>query len=216
MRWAAHSLPVCFAAGLLLGCPAAPGVDDDDSADESVQGENLLVNPGGETGDFEGWDLYTIGVGVEIMEAIEAPDRAHSGDYLFVTSFRDALRYQTIDLVDRGFTEEYLDTEPRIHVGEWIRENCEPGDRWELTIELLDEDDAVLFDETVLGITDGDSDDDCWEDDEWTLVELLLEGYGPGVRKVNFVDGGRDGETWAGFYGPGFDDAFVVVEEPEE
>lgn len=176
----------------------------------SLNGLNLLVNPGAETGDLSGWELVASG-GDGWATGGSSP---HAGSGAFATSYGQCTRRQVIDLVAAGFTVAQLDAQPIVQVGEWFREHCAGPDGWSLTVRLLDGAGLVITEQTLSGVTTGPRDDCAGVDDTWQEVTTSFSSYGPGLRTLEFVDGGVDGEFWAGHYGIWMDDAVLSLNNP--
>jgi hypothetical protein len=182
------------------------GADSD--CKPAAAGQNLLANPGGEAGDLSGWTVLQNGGD----GWLNATGNCHSGARCFGTSYSDCQRKQEIDLVAKGLPAAYLDTQPPIYVGEWVREHCQTGDVYQIQVQLQNASRATIasWDTGQVAFNSGttgcNSDDDFWQE-----VKKTFSGYGAGVRYVVFVDLGRDYEWWAGYYGTYFDDAYVKV-----
>lgn len=187
------------------------GDTDTDTDTEFDCSDNLLDNPGAEDGDMSGWEVTENG---GYGWASIASEDAFEGDRRFGTSYEWCRRYQQIDLLSLGFTEEELDAEPEIRVSEWVGEIFEP-DQYEVTVELLDVGQALIDNWTVAATTDGDSTcttADCfWDDDDWIEVSHVFTGYGAGLRHIRFSDGSVDTEWWLDWYGAVFDAAEVII-----
>jgi hypothetical protein len=185
------------------------GYDDGDCMPATIApwGDNLVVNPGGETGDMTGWTITADG-----GDGWRAASGGHTGDYDFQTSYSDCNREQEIDLMALGFTEVELDMAPTIVASEWFKEFGEGGDQYNFTVELLGADGSVLSTFTVDSDT-GSSPFDT-SDDVWFEVAHTFTDYGPGLRRIRIQDGGKDSEFWLGHYGIRIDDASVVVLSP--
>ena len=168
--------------------------------------ENLVENPGLETGDTSGWTILSSG-----GDGCSVSSGGHSGDYDLKTSHGLCEREQSIDLLAKGFSAEALDSAPELQVSEWFKERYASGDVYVFEVQLLDADGGVLdsFDGggTTTGITG-------YDDDEWFEVSHSFTGYPSGLRTITIRDGGRDSESWAGHYGVQLDDASVVVVSP--
>lgn len=78
-------------------------------------GSNLLANPGAETGDLTGWTILVNGGHGWIVRE----DKAHTAQYSFQTSFAWNRKYQIIDLLAEGFTEQELDAVHEVFISNW-------------------------------------------------------------------------------------------------
>ncbi len=169
--------------------------------------ENLVENPGLETGDLTGWTtLLSGGAGFDVGVG------GHSGDYSLRTSYGLSEREQTIDLIAAGFSESSLDTAPEVEVSEWIKEYFRGGDTYVFVVDLKDASGATIasFDGggTTTGVTES------YDDDDWFEVSHTFADYGAGLRKITIRDGGRDSEFYLGHYGVRLDDASVALVSP--
>ena len=191
------------------GGPTDTGEPEDTAVPEPIGpfDSNLLVNPGLETGDMSGWTV----IEGESSCAIGEGAAARSGDYGLKTSYSLCRRTQTIDLLTAGFTEEELDAAPEIRVSEWFKERYAAGDAYVFQVRLDDVTgtEIAMFDGG--GTTSGGP---TYDDDEWFEVSHSFTDYGPGVRLVTIIDGGRDSGFWAGHYGVTLDDASVMLVGP--
>lgn len=90
-----------------------------------------------------------------------------------------------------GFPEEYLDACPDITVSDWglSRHDC-PG-ILDLKVTLLDKDNKE--------IAKYDSGPITCPNNRWLEVTHTFRKYKKGVRKIVFMDIGRDSRFWAGW-----------------
>ena len=190
--------------------PPPPPPPPPSAIPSSLEGLNLLVNPGNETGDLTGWTVLTSG-GDGIAALASGP---HSGGYAAGTSYGFSDRGQVIDLLAAGFSADMLDAVPRVHVETWIREMCTTGDSYELEITLLDAAGAVLETRVLSGTINSGVAGCDYADDTWQLFAFDLSGYPVGMRSITYREGGDDAEFWAGHYGVFFDDAVVALYNP--
>ncbi|KAF5417833.1 MAG: hypothetical protein C5S38_00805 [Candidatus Methanophagaceae archaeon] len=84
----------------------------------AVAAQNLLENPGAETGDMSGWTIIPEDPGVG--ETWGVRDSGYTGNHSFSTSYKWCKRSQEIDLLAKGYTEAQLDAVPTINVEEWF------------------------------------------------------------------------------------------------
>lgn len=168
----------------------------------SPYGTNLVTNPSGESGSMDGWTVTSNGgLGWTV---VGAPEEG------FHTSYEWARRHQVIDLYEKGFNAATMARAPAIYVSELVRRRyC--ADEYFVRVELLDTN-MQLVDVWDTGIqnTGGPCD---WIID-WQQVEHTFTDYGPNVRYVRFMDGGKDTEWWWGHFGAVFSDAVVMVMPP--
>jgi hypothetical protein len=170
-------------------------------------GVNLLVNPGGETGDMSGWNVT--GNGGNGWTAASSAE-VHGGSYEFATSYGTCSRSQTVDLVAAGFSPAELDAGPDVMVSEWFRERYEGPDDYSITVELQDASFGIIDTWTQAGSTTGGA---TYVDDIWFELSHTFTAYGSGLRYIHFEDSGSDSEFWSGHYGTRMDDAHVSLVE---
>ena len=172
--------------------------------------QNLLENPGAETGDLSGWTITADG-----GNGWNVRGSGYEGSHSFSTSYNWCKRYQEIDLLANGYTEAELDAAPLVIVGEWF---AGYGSEWDdprhhndycyLKVELRDENHTIInsYDSGVFQTSNGTGWYGPWEQRSHTF-----SGYGSGLRSIYFEDGGKDWEYWAGRYGPALDATSVTV-----
>ena len=184
------------------------GSDDEGSGSESDGpfGDNLLENPGLETGDLSGWTVLSSG-----GDGCVVSGDPHEGDFSLHTSWSLCEREQTIDLLASGFSAAELDAEPVVSVSDWFKERYDAGDEYRFVVELKNASGDTLSRFDGSGTTSGVI---GYADDEWFEVAHDFSSYGTGLRTITFRDGGRDSETWAGHYGVRIDDSAVVLRSP--
>jgi hypothetical protein len=165
---------------------------------------NVLVNPGAETGNLNGWTVVSnLGDGY-VMAAGAGADM---GAWFFTTSYGLFQRQQVVDLITLGYSAAFLDSAPPIDASDWFSEHF-AADQWQVTVELLDANDLVIDTWNASGTTTGGG---ATTDDFWFEQAHTFTGYGAGLRKVRFTDGGQDGEFWAGQYGIRIDGSAVII-----
>ncbi|MGI9276720.1 MAG: hypothetical protein ACR2PT_17985 [Endozoicomonas sp.] len=131
------------------------------------------------------------------------------GNGYFATPYYTVSRVQTIDLKD-FFASRRSNKPITLVVGEQFNKTYCGGDIYQLKVRLLDEGRNVIGE---WGTGNRKVNGPCeWTDEEWLTVkhELPLEGKEP--RYIEFIDGGRDKERWAGYYGSRMREATVVLE----
>ena len=185
----------------------------------AVAAQNLLENPGAETGDMSGWTI--IPEDHEHGETWDVRDSGYEGNHSFSTSYKWCKRSQEIDLLAKGYTEAQLDAVPTINVEEWF---AGYGSEWDdqnhhrdycyLNVELRDRYHHAIasYDFGVFQTSPGSG----WFG-PWEQRSHIFSGYGSSLRYIYFEDGGNDWEYWAGQYGPALDAASVTltVQVPE-
>jgi hypothetical protein len=161
--------------------------------------DNLLVNPGAETGDTSGWTITENGGSGWSNRG----DYSHDGSlYGFITSYGWCRKNQLIDLIAEGYSAAELDLQPTVYIEEWARARSS-DDPYQMKVELRDASQQVIdsFDTGVLSVNS-----------TWELYSNTFEFYGTGLRYIYFEHGGRDSEGWSGNYGSVMDDAVVRIE----
>ncbi len=119
----------------------------------------------------------------------------------WATSYQWNKKSQTVDLLDKGFSEEYLDSAPTISVSDWYKDK-NSNDDYYLKVELRDASNNVIASYNTGTIT---------ATDNWQEAAQNFTDYGAGVRYVHFEHGGKDREYWGGHYGASIDDSEVVI-----
>jgi hypothetical protein len=172
--------------------------------------DNLLANPGTETGDFSGWQITENGGAGWIVETSVRDGHLTRSS---ATSWSWDRRVQTVDLMAKGYTAALLDQAPPIHVQEQFRRVFCP-DEYYLKVDLLDAQGGVVTSWSSGIVANGG---DCrWGEEVWEEVYHIFHDYGPGVRFVRWEDGGKDREFWGGHYGPQLDAAYLTVQDHTE
>lgn len=141
----------------------------------------------GRTGDLSGWMIdENGGNGWGVV------------NNQFRTSFGMCSKSQTINLLDLGYSEDKLDTQPEIDIWEFYfgydgpEDGSGYGDTHFMYVELRDANGNVLdsFDSGMLT---------CIQDAQY--VGTTFTNYGVGLREVYVQHGGQDSEFWQGHYG---------------
>ncbi|WP_252177988.1 VCBS domain-containing protein [Endozoicomonas sp. 4G] len=158
--------------------------------------QNLLTNSSGQNGTSD-WNIIENG-----GDGWASTHISHDGDGKgWVTSHEWAKKSQTIDLVAKGFTEQYLDSAPDIGVSDWFKDTHLDDDYY-LKVELRDASNNVITSYNSGTLTASDN---------WQEAASTFSNYGAGVRYIYFEHGGRDQEGWAGNYGAVIDDSKVFL-----
>ncbi|MGY0217397.1 tandem-95 repeat protein [Endozoicomonadaceae bacterium StTr2] len=158
--------------------------------------DNLLTNASAQNGT-SGWNIVANGGSGWGIEGT-----SHDGDgKSWGTSYQWNKKSQTIDLLAKGFTEEFLDSAPEINVSDWFR-NDHSNDSYFLKVQLKDASGNTIasFDSGTLTATSS-----------WQEASKVFSNYGEGVRSIYFEHGGKDSEYWGGQYGARIDDSEVVI-----
>ncbi len=160
---------------------------------------NLLTNPGAEDG-LTGWTFVNGGNGWTTDWG-----NPRTGSKAFGSSYDWCTMYQTVNLLDKGYSAAYLDTSPDINISTWVRKIF-ASDYYQVRVILKDADGGTItsFDTGSLSIAT----------DDYQGISHTFSGYPSGVRQIYFEQKGKDGEYWSGYYGSYFDDASVTVASP--
>lgn len=148
---------------------------------------NHFIYASGRTGDLSGWTIDEDG-----------GDGWGNVNNQFRTSFGMCSKSQTVNLLELGYSEDKLDTQPEIDIWEFYfgydgpQDGSGFSDTHFMKIELRDANGNVLdsFDSGMLT---------CTQDAQY--VEANFRNYGKGLREVYIQHGGQDSEFWAGHYG---------------
>ncbi len=110
-----------------------------------------------------------------------------------------ATKSQTINLLDKGYSAEYLDTAPDITVQDWfVSTNAAYTAQYQMQVELLDEYGSVIHSWQSANV---------WATWSWNTVHNTLRNYGEGLRSIRFTHGGNG-------RGVVVDDTSVQIEDP--
>ncbi|XP_066495089.1 F-box only protein 50 [Tiliqua scincoides] len=124
--------------------------------------------------------------------------------------YRWCVREQLIDLLAEGLWEELLDSyQPRITVMDWYENSKLASSVYELHVQLLGTDRALIIAE--FQYVSGESEEDG-EKRNWCQVSHVFKHYGPGVRFVHFLQKTKDVETPAGYRRTRATDSSVSVQ----
>ncbi|XP_041861092.1 F-box only protein 6-like isoform X2 [Melanotaenia boesemani] len=168
--------------------------------------KNLIQNPRGEA-KMKGWKIVENG-GDEWK--IEGLMEAHPNEAVksnFVTSYGMCRKSQLIDLVKEGYSPSFMDDfQPQIKISDWYAPRWDCGCEYMIFVQLLNQDKKV-----VDGFTPDTVYFPQWNDQQWHQMTHVFKDYGPGVRYVHFVHGGKDTQFWAGWYGIRITESCVEV-----
>uniref|UniRef100_A0A1A7XTK8 F-box protein 6 n=2 Tax=Iconisemion striatum TaxID=60296 RepID=A0A1A7XTK8_9TELE len=167
---------------------------------------NLLKNPRGED-EFQCWALTQNNGDRWKIEESMVPHPNEAVQKNFVTSYGMCFKEQTIDLKHEGYNPSFMDEfQPPIRVSDWYAPRWDCGSEYTISVQLLDEGknvaqefcpDTVYFPQ--------------WNDQAWNQMTHVFQNYGPGVRYIRFVHGGKDTQYWAGWFGIRVTDSCVEV-----
>lgn len=180
---------------------------------------NLIKNHSGQFGVQSHWEICKNGgdnwkvenppVGTPLLPTKHVPV-FEGQQYCFVTSYRNCIKVQTIDLEKEGLTSHILDAlQPTIEVSEWYSSRWDCPARYELLVWLLKDDDKVISTFHFLDDIEGE------KQYKWLHVSHEFKEYGPGLKKISFYHGGMDNSFWAGHYGSKMAGACVYVKIPK-
>lgn len=167
---------------------------------------NLLKNPRAAE-QFKHWQILS---NEGDRWKIETPMVPHPNEAVrknFVTSFGMCLKSQLIDLKSEGYNASFMDHfQPAIKISDWYAARWDCGCEYTIQVELLNQKKKCIqtFQPETVYI-------DQWNDQQWHQVMHVFKNYGPGVRYVKFVHGGKDTQFWAGWYGVRVSDSSVEI-----
>lgn len=163
-------------------------------------GDNLFTNPSAETGDFTGWNKVDGGSGWGIFDDY---NDAHGGYRSFMASYANGTLSQEVDLVAKGYSPTYLDSQPPIVVSDYVKGRWPNfADPYRVIIELRDTShNAIATYDTGTQIATN----------TWEQISNTFNAYGAGVRYIYLERVGTDAEFWLGQYGVAFDSASAYI-----
>ncbi|XP_045714868.1 F-box only protein 6-like [Phyllostomus hastatus] len=171
---------------------------------------NLLRNPCGEEGmatwhiDDNGGDRWNV-ESLPVARGTDFPS-PQVRNY-FVTSYRLCRKSQVVNLKAEGYWEELMDEyRPDIVVTDWFASRGDCGCTYSIRVQLLSADNIALasFEPPPVTIPQ-------WNDATWTEVTHTFSDYPRGVRHILFQHGGKDTQSWAGWYGPRVTNSSIVI-----
>jgi len=182
----------------------------------AVAAQNLLTNPGAETGDMSGWTIIEDGGNGWGIWGVDTTDYEgpYEGNHCFLTSYDWCKRSQEIDMLAKGYTEAQLDSAPTVKVEEWFgpaNQYCRG--MYYLNVELRDKDHK-----TIAYWNSGKHNNTTWRGNgaaNWDRLSHDFSGYGPGLRYIYWEDGGKAEKVWAGYYGAKLDAASLTTSLPQ-
>ncbi|XP_045714862.1 uncharacterized protein LOC123831742 isoform X2 [Phyllostomus hastatus] len=176
----------------------------------SILRRNLLRNPCGEEG-MAAWHVDANGGDEWNVESLPG---ACGTDFpspqvrnYFVTSYRLCRKSQVVNLKAKGYWEELMDeVRPDIVVTDWFAARADCGCTYSICVQLLSADNIALasFEPPPVTIPQ-------WNDATWTEVTHTFSDYPRGVRHILFQHGGKDTQSWAGWYGPRVTNSSIVI-----
>ncbi|XP_064423922.1 F-box only protein 6 isoform X2 [Latimeria chalumnae] len=85
------------------------------------------------------------------------------------------------------------------------RHDC--GCTYKLQVQLLSQDHLVIKQRHS-----GKIFIEQWSDAKWNQISFTFSNYGPGVRYIKFLHGGKDTQFWAGWYGIRVTNSSITIE----
>lgn len=167
---------------------------------------NLLRNTKAEE-KFNYWQIVSNGGD---RWKIEAPMAQHPNEAvkkIFVTSYGMCLKLQLIDLQSEGYNSIFMDQyQPAIKITDWYAARWDCACEYTIKVELLNQKKKCIqsFEPETVYIPQ-------WNDQQWYQMTHIFKNYGPGVRYIRFVHGGKDSQFWAGWYGVRVVDSSVEI-----
>ncbi|XP_074499701.1 F-box only protein 6-like [Sebastes fasciatus] len=167
---------------------------------------NLLKNPRGEN-KMKNWQILENGGDRWKVEEVMVPHPNGTVKKTFVTSYGMCRKSQLIDLEAEGYNPSFMDHfQPDIKISDWYAPRWDCGSKYEIRVELLNlrKNPVQTFaPETVYF--------EQWNDQKWNQMTHVFQNYGPGVRYIRFIHGGKDTQFWAGWYGIRLTDSCVEI-----
>lgn len=160
--------------------------------------QNLLTNPGAELGNMTGWTVSENG-----GNGWYVGSGGIGGNYYYATSYAWDKKYQTIDLLAKGYNASELDAAPKVYVECWTGQRVSQ-DIFYFYAGLKNASSTVITNYNTGQISTPAG---------WTKYSYIFTGYGSGLRYITFENWGEDGTLgWAGHYGTHFDNEIVMVD----
>ncbi|XP_062422114.1 F-box only protein 6-like [Pungitius pungitius] len=167
---------------------------------------NLLKNPKAEHGITD-WKILENGGDGWSVAGVMVPHPNETVQKNFVTSYGMCRKSQLIELEVEGYNPSFMDRfQPEIRISDWCAPRWDCGCEYNICVELLDEKkkpiqtfapERVYFEQ--------------WNDQSWTQITHVFQDYGPGVRYIHFIHGGKDTQFWKGWYGVRVTDSCVEI-----
>lgn len=156
---------------------------------------------------MKSWQIQENGGDGWKVEEVMVPHPNETTQKNFVTSYGMCKKSQLIDLEAEGYNASFMDHfQPDIKISDWYAPRWDCGSEYELRVELLNQrkkpvkkfaPETVRFEQ--------------WNDQKWNQMTHVFQNYGPGVRYIHFINGGRDTQFWAGWYGIRITDSCVEI-----
>ncbi|XP_069500327.1 uncharacterized protein [Ambystoma mexicanum] len=165
---------------------------------------NLLSNHNANDG-LSHWEVDHGGDGWAVVET--GCCHVGAGTRAFSSSFEWCTKWQVIDLLAEGFSEEELDEhQPEICISDWYAPHPSFGGEYEIHVKLMTADRRLVIDEFKEGplrLPRGHA--------PYQQISHIFRRYGRGVRFVHFLHKGKDILFWTGHYGARLTNSSVTV-----
>jgi N-acetylneuraminic acid mutarotase len=141
--------------------------------------KNLIENSSGEE-SFEKWKGMNSST-FELSQEKELPNHLKEGKSFKTKKTKE----QIVDLLNVGFQEEFLDSEPDITVSDYYKSEVNELVVYKITANLLDQEKNVVqsFEKNF----------NIKEKNSWNAVNYTFKSYGQGIRFVQFIHGSENG-----------------------
>ncbi|KAF4110655.1 hypothetical protein G5714_007686 [Onychostoma macrolepis] len=146
---------------------------------------NLLMNSRADDG-LQGWEMVQNGGNRWATERNRKPFPDNTVTTCFVTSNGLCSKEQLIDLKKEGYSDAFMDQlQPHIKISDWYTRLSDYGSRYQLSVELLDQEKNPVstYHPYKVVFQQGD-------DYPWCQMTYVFKNYGPGVRFIRFTHGG--------------------------
>lgn len=167
---------------------------------------NLVRNPRGED-NLKGWQFLEKGRKWK-TERLTEPHPKEDVQTKFMTSYGMCRKAQLIDLKKEGYSPPFMDEfQPHIRVTDWYAALWICGSEYTILLQLLNQKKEVVAEyspEPIYSLP-------FENNDQWNQLIHVFRDYGPGVRYVNFIHGGRVRHFWAAGCGIRITDSCVEV-----
>uniref|UniRef100_A0A3P9AHP4 FBA domain-containing protein n=1 Tax=Esox lucius TaxID=8010 RepID=A0A3P9AHP4_ESOLU len=161
-----------------------------------IKRRNLIKNPKAED-KFNDWQIIANGGDKWGEEPVREPHPDTTVQRLFLTSLSPCLKLQLIHLEKEGYSPSFMDEfQPDIVISDWYAPRWDCGSQYEICVELLNH-----KKKTIEKFNPAPVIFEQWNDQKWNQMTHVFKNYGPGVRYIRFVHGGKDTQFWAGWYG---------------
>ncbi|XP_027872901.1 F-box only protein 6-like [Xiphophorus couchianus] len=157
---------------------------------------NLIKNPRAED-EFQGWRILKNGGDKWKIEGSMVKHSNPAVQKNFVTSYGWCTKEQVINLMEEGYNPSFMDEfQPHIRISDWYAPRWDCGSIYKICVQLLNHKQDVLQEFRPEPISFPQ-----WNDQQWNQMVHVFKDYGPGVRYVRFIHGGKDTKWWAGWFG---------------